>query len=230
LFLGLLILSSCYTQTDDFISKYCPGSCTVITGKLTTDGRSQPLAGVKLDVIWEATGYLSGNTRRKATTTSDANGNYELRFLMRDDELPDIYGSSGTITLKAQLKPDKYITCAYNNELYTSYNLGRDSVITLNYNIAQKAQIKITAQNTAAMQPQDYMYTQFITDIAGESAEDDCLYGLTWLKNDTQKEAEIAANQQVILQTKKNKVGTETITEDIVTLQPGEVYNYQITF
>ena len=86
----LLLLAGCVSQEDDFISKYCPGSCTVIRGRLTTEDGTQPMAGVKVNVYWRSyQGYLQlgYSERRKAVATTDANGNYELSFLLRDDEL-----------------------------------------------------------------------------------------------------------------------------------------------
>ena len=86
----LLLLGGCISHDDDFISKYCPGSCTVIQGRLTTEDGTQPMAGVKLNVYWRSDqSYLQFgySERRKAVAITDANGNYELRFLLCDDEL-----------------------------------------------------------------------------------------------------------------------------------------------
>ncbi|MBC5772558.1 hypothetical protein H8S95_00650 [Pontibacter sp. KCTC 32443] len=225
----LLILSGCAQETDDFISKHCPGSCTVITGKLTTDGRNKPLAGVKLDVIWDESNMLGGETRRKAVTTTDTNGNYILSFLLRDDELQDS-NTPGIIKVNAHINETKFLSEPGSTTILTAYELGRDTTISLNYNLPQKAIIKVQAQNTAVMQTGDYMYTCFIFDI-GESAEDqNCMQTLYWSKTTPEDQSEVAANQQVIIRTEKRKAGTETVTEDTVTVPPGQVYTYQVTF
>ncbi|MEJ8755964.1 hypothetical protein WG947_03070 [Pontibacter sp. H259] len=220
-FLLLLILCSCHTQTDDFISKYCPGSCTVITGRLTTDGGTKPLAGVKLDLNWHSGDpYGFDNaSRRKAITTTDANGNYELRFLQRDDELTE-----GHFNVIAHLPEDKYYFCANAREIESFSDLKRDTTIILNYELPQIAYIQVKVNNLQAKQPNDYLATEF-------SFSAPCTPVIVWGNSGPQNTASVGANQQVIIQSTKIKSGIRTETIDSVSmLQPGEVYTYQITF
>jgi hypothetical protein len=217
-----LLLSSCHTQTDDFISKNCPGSCTVIKGTLTTDGRTKPLAGVKLEVQWSEGDMFSSIRRRKAITTTDANGKYELRFLLRDDELPSTYPDNGSFTVKAHINPEKYLTCSGNNILLETYDLKRDTTITFDYLLPQKAFVEIQANNLQAKQQDDYLWSEFLFD--------PCSLVVSLYNSDTKHVVAVAANQPVIIRTTKRKSGVETVTEEVITLAPGKTFNYEITF
>jgi hypothetical protein len=218
-----LLLSSCHTQTDDFISKNCPGSCTVIKGTLTTDGRTKPLAGVKLEVQWHEGDIFSSIRRRKAITTTDANGNYELRFLLRDDELPNTYLRNGSFTVKAHINLENYLNCSGGNVLLRTYDLKRDTTITFDYLLPQKAFVEIQANNLQAKQQDDFMWTEFLSDAP-------CTTVVSWYTSDTKRVTAVAANQLVVIRTTKRKAGVETVTEETVTLAPGKTFNYEITF
>lgn len=226
------ILSSCHTQSDDFISKYCPGSCTVIKGRLTTDARNTPLAGITLEVQWKNGDILgfTSTTRRKAIAKTDANGNYELRFLLRDDEMVNEYGRNGAIIVKTHTSTEKYLNCLGANALQVYYNLKRDTTITLNYNLPQKAYVQLQVLNTQAMQEGDYINTELVYDAGEAGGDSDCISGVIWNRNFNYLMTEVAANQQVVLRTNKRKAGTVTVTEAVVSLKPGQTFNYQVTF
>ncbi|MER2997906.1 hypothetical protein [Pontibacter populi] len=218
-----LLLSSCHTKTDDFVSKHCPGSCTVIKGTLTTDARNKPLAGVKLEVQWREGDMFSSISRRKAITTTDDKGNFELRFLLRDDELPDPYSYNGSFTVKAHINPDDYLTCSGGNTLLHTYDLKRDTTIIFDYVLPRKAFIEIQANNLQARQQDDFLQTVILYDSP-------CLPAISWFTRDTKYTVPVAANQPLIIRTTKRKSGVETITEKVITLAPGQTSNYQLTF
>ncbi|NDK55263.1 hypothetical protein [Pontibacter fetidus] len=226
----LLTLSSCHTETEDFISKYCPGSCTVIKGRLTTDDRSKPLGGVMLEVRYEEFSMFSSFKRRKAVATTDANGNFELRFLMRDDEIGNADGSFGEMNVYAHLDTSKYLTCSGSQRLLAYYRLKRDTTLAVNYNIPRKAFVQVQALNTAAMQTGDNLTTDFIVDAGAADDPSTCVPGIFWHRNVTAQTFAIAANQQVTIRTYKRKSGVETVTSETVTLTPGQTINYQVTF
>ncbi len=77
-------------EEDDYISKYCPGSCTEVTGRVLRSN-GQPLANVQLSATWQDGGGTfkggGGTRRKKAVAYTDAQGNYTLRFLVRDNEI-----------------------------------------------------------------------------------------------------------------------------------------------
>ncbi|MBX0333402.1 carboxypeptidase-like regulatory domain-containing protein [Pontibacter sp. HSC-14F20] len=80
-------LGACTNKEDDYLSKYCPGSCTEISGQVLR-GNGQPMANVQLSATWRDMHYLSGGTiRKKAVAYTDDSGRYTLRLLVRDDEI-----------------------------------------------------------------------------------------------------------------------------------------------
>ncbi|PVY42858.1 carboxypeptidase-like regulatory domain-containing protein [Pontibacter virosus] len=84
-------LYACTIEEDDYISKYCPGSCTEVSGRVL-HGNGQPIKNMQLLATWKDMHYLSGGTiRKKAVAYTDDNGNYTLRFLLRDAEMADGY-------------------------------------------------------------------------------------------------------------------------------------------
>jgi hypothetical protein len=92
--LMLCCLTGCVNEQEDYISKYCPGSCTEVSGKVLR-ASGQPVKGMQLTATWRnmRTFYegMGGTTRKKAVAYTDAQGNYTLRFLLRDDEMEDGY-------------------------------------------------------------------------------------------------------------------------------------------
>ncbi|MDX5438320.1 MAG: carboxypeptidase-like regulatory domain-containing protein, partial [Pontibacter sp.] len=71
LLLMACFLSSCDLEKEDYVSKYCPGSCTVIKGRVTRED-GKPLVGATVRARWSKSGYLQPKfTREKAVTTTD---------------------------------------------------------------------------------------------------------------------------------------------------------------
>ena len=83
-------LSACNKLEDDYISKYCPSSCTEVTGKVLRSN-GQPFANVQVLATWKTGNGTfkggGGTTRKKAVGYTDAQGSYTLRFLIRDSEM-----------------------------------------------------------------------------------------------------------------------------------------------
>lgn len=226
----LLLLSGCLIKEDDFISKYCPGSCTVITGRLTTDDGNTPLSGVNMEAKWVRWEFLGGIEHRKAVATTDANGNYELRFLLRDGELPQSY-NNGYVSVQAALDQSRYIALDAYGGFLTYDDLKRDTTLFVNYTFPQKAFVELQLRNTAAMQTGDRFTTQFVFSGGENNAQS---YGQNdfWNSNAPASiTVPVAANQQVIVRTSKTKNGVETVKEDTLELlQPGQHTRYEATF
>src|SRR5690606_24436702 len=88
--LGVLIFISCSKEEDDLISQNCETNCTEIVGKIMTDNGTVPISNLKLTVKWDNIPHLgSGTIRTKATTKTDSQGNFYLKFFIRDDELEE---------------------------------------------------------------------------------------------------------------------------------------------
>ncbi|MCP2043842.1 carboxypeptidase-like regulatory domain-containing protein [Pontibacter sp. HSC-36F09] len=128
---GLLLalffgLNACIEKEDDYISKYCPGSCTEVNGQVL-NGSGQPLRGMQLLATWQNLRTFKagggGATRKKAVAYTDDSGNYTLRFLLRDDEMLE-----GQIEVVPQGRNCNQTTC----QSYTLYwdELKRDTTFS----------------------------------------------------------------------------------------------------
>ncbi|MBB6612426.1 hypothetical protein H7F15_15370 [Pontibacter sp. Tf4] len=228
----LLFLSSCHTQSDDFISKYCPGSCTVIKGKLTTDGRTKPLAGVTLEVNWYtySSPAITSNTRRKAITTTDANGNFELRFLIQDDELPNEYTNTSYFQVKASADKNTYLFCLGDNLLLEYTDLERNTTINANYNLPRKAQLVLQVSNPQAMANGDNIQSSILMDAGVSGTSYGCSVGAYLTAGNAQTTIAVAANEDIVIRSVKNKAGSQTTSNQTIRLAPGQVLQHQITF
>lgn len=125
----------------------CPGQCTLVAGQLVTSGL-QPLAGVTVT----AKGYTGqgfNTPRTKARATTDANGNYQVRFYVKDDELHD-----GYFQLTYEVNKDRYYAVGNTDNPDTSgAGLKRDTTYRLStYLIPRKAFVKLTVPNPEQIQ------------------------------------------------------------------------------
>ncbi len=234
LLLLCLLLFGCTSHEDDFISKYCPGSCTVIQGRLTTDNGTRPLAGVKLNVYWRShQAYLQfGYTeRRKAVATTDENGAYELRFLLRDDELNTFNQiQNGSIRIAPVLDKTKYFICRGDKIIFYNDELTRDTTLTLNYTLPQVAYLDIKPQNRQAMKSGDYLDIHLSVK-SGENNNHVCNTGYSFnAAGGVHEPVAVAALQPITVTVKKIKDGLTTETKETITLTPGERLVYQPTF
>jgi len=220
----LLLLSGCISHEDDFISKYCPGSCTVIQGRLTTANGTEPLRGVQLTAIWKDLHYLGGGTiRKKAVARTDANGNYELSFLLRDQELLE-----GHLVIQPALDQQTYATC--NADIYLGApELRRDTTIRLNYNAPRKATLLLTLANRQDIKPGDHFSTTF--SFQAGAGEELCSPGVEWSWTTAPPPAlEVAAEQPVLVRSHKIKSGVETTETDTLLLSAGQQLTYKAEF
>ncbi|GAB3204419.1 hypothetical protein ABID22_003329 [Pontibacter aydingkolensis] len=233
LLLLLIVLCGCKQHEEDFISKYCPGSCTVIKGQLTTDDGTTPLPGVQLLAQWRLDGTLGfgGTVRKKAVATTDANGNYELRLLLRDDELNNDLGRRGYLIVDATINTSQFLTCYGDTYLQHYFNLSRDTTITLDYTLPQKAFIEVEANNLQAIGSNDIFLSQAFFK-SGEKGDDSCSQGISWSNQSNTQTSTIpvAANQTVVLRTTRRDNQVESVSEQTFRLLPGQRTSVQIAF
>jgi hypothetical protein len=129
----------------------CPGQCTVLTGHLVTSG-SQPLEGATVTAAWHNglgfAGYAPART--KARTTTDAQGNYQLSFYVKDDELHE-----GYVDVTYQVDKDRYYALATEDGPDTGPTLGlrRDTLYRIpSFLIPRKGFVKLTVANPDQIQ------------------------------------------------------------------------------
>jgi hypothetical protein len=215
----IVFLGGCTVNEEDFISKYCPGSCTVIKGRITaTDGT--PLADVPLTLNWENRGTFGifGVSRKKDVTRTDANGNYELRFLLRDKELED-----GYLQLLAAVDRSRYFSCKFEQPKYTFYDLGRDTSVVADIQIPYKATVALQLNNKQDIHINDAFSSYFRSG--------DCGQVVNWAGETPLAETiAVAADVPTIVVTSKMKDGVETAQTDTLLLSAGEKFTYTAQF
>ncbi|MCJ8167327.1 hypothetical protein MKJ04_20975 [Pontibacter sp. E15-1] len=234
LLLMLVVLSGCTSKDDDFISKYCPGSCTVFKGNIATANGTVPLAGIKLNVYWRSyQEYLQFgySERRKAVATTDQDGRYDLRFLLREEEL-NARGQIENCSFRVvpALDETKYFICFDEKAIFSSYDMQRDTTFTLDYTLPQTGFVDIQLQNRQAMQSGDKIIIN-VSVKSGENNNYTCSTAYSFSASYAYPSPLItAALQPVLLTINKMKNGVYTETQDTITVAPGERLPYQLTF
>lgn len=84
------LLGGC--KKEDVASR-CQTGCTTVRGRFLTGNGTEPLRGLPIKVVWFRDYGFFGRTgvRTKATTTTDADGNYTLRYALTEEELTTGY-------------------------------------------------------------------------------------------------------------------------------------------
>lgn len=230
LLVGVLsLLAGCGERQS--VEPTCNSTCTVITGKFTTDGRRTGLANVPLELKWVgSTSAFSTDVRRKATTTTDANGNYTLRFYISDNEL-----KKGVYKITYKTTRNDLIINQYGDGFSViASDIKRDTVIVSDWLLPRKARVHFVVTNPT--QAAEYLAAEYGFDngpIYGIGRFGyNSVYTLYSPSGGTASagDAEVAANQPVELKVVKMKNGVQTTQRDTIRLAPNEVYNQQITY
>ncbi|WP_299757928.1 carboxypeptidase-like regulatory domain-containing protein [uncultured Pontibacter sp.] len=215
--------SACDYDENDYISKYCPGSCTVIKGRVSTENGA-PLPGATIRVRWLKEAYLQPTfTREKAIATTDANGNYELRFLLRDQELTE-----GFIELNTDFDQRSYLTCNGSSTWYW-YAMARDTAIIQNFTIAPAATLRLVIDQNNPTAPVGRILTTVKYKISSSDADSCAFVYDTNSRNLSGDQLTVAAGS-VVVHTVKTYGGTQSARKDTILLKPGETRNYEINF
>lgn len=226
---GILFLSGC--REEDSVEAVCSASCTVITGRFTTDGGRTGLANVPLELEWVNFNGVAGATvHRKARATTDANGNYTLRFHISDNELND-----GVYKLHYRVDTKSYITDRDSQGLgVLGADIKRDTVITSNWLLPRKAYLHLEVTNP--VQASEYFAAEYGFRLGNFSTIGRFNYGIVSMlyspgrPTTATADVEIAANQPVELKVDKTKGGQRSIQRDTIQLTPGARYVHRITY
>lgn len=232
--LGLL-LTSCFGSA---VEPACDGTCAVITGRFLTDGGQRGIAGVALKLDWVERSYIiGGDVHHKATTTTDADGKYTLRFRVSDDER-NTYGSY-RMSYTANANEFIVYAAADNGLRLRSDGLRPDTVITSDWLLPRKAYLHYEVTNPAQVQGNvqlSYLFQQgeftgtgylnlasqrFLYDNDGHNAPPN---------SPPVGDVFIAANQPVVLQVFKVKNGVQITERDTIQLAAGDRYTQRITY
>lgn len=199
----------------------CPGHCTLITGQLLTSGL-QPLAEVTVTAKWSSGHALINTLRTKAQTITDAKGNYQVRFLVQDDEL-----HNGSFKLTYEVNPARYYAIANTDSPDPSgADLKRDTTYRLApYLIPRKAFVQLTVPNPE--QIQQYFSVDFTSaQMRALTATKNTLgggasIGLARQNGPFTTVVEIAGDQQVYVRATRSQNMVHTTTVDSITVPAG---------
>lgn len=218
-----VFLHGCIKEEDDLDGQNCELGCTMVTGKILTENGQVPLANLKLDVVWSKGGYGFGSIRTKATSKTDLNGNFSLKFEIQDEELKE-----GGFGITYALDKDKYLD---SNRGIPLYGVKKDTMLMVNYNIPRKAFLDISVLNTDKIEQGATFYTDlyYMTPSGLEQPVDGHI--LPWSnESDNYRELEVPGNQPIVL-TESRQKGDERIQKiDTIVIEAGTTKKITIDY
>jgi hypothetical protein len=221
----LFLVTSCFRVEDDIISKNCPGSCTIITGKITTGNGSVPFKKLSLSLECRPNPrQFGGLIRRKATARTDAQGFYTLKFLVRDDEIAE-----GHYQVNGEFDTDVYLNFNKEDKLFSFYNLKRDTTIEMNYWLPKKAFIEMKLANPEDIKSGDTFYSVMGSKLGVDGAQYYSNY-VNWTNPPTSSVLEVAAEQPIFVEHWKLKNNVRITERDTLQLKAGEKVIYTTRF
>lgn len=219
-----VVCGSC--QKNDVVPAPCSGGhCTTTSGRFTTDDRTAPVAGLPLRLSWvKRISSFYADVRPIAETTTDAQGNYTLRFLLQDDELTHGYFQVSYVADK-----QKYIVDRDNVGAFWS-KLTRDTTIVSNWLLPRKAFIHPEITNPTEIKGSYWAQYSFANGPYGYRGKFTYSTVFTFDGGLPTADIAVAANQPVDLQTDRMKDGKRIITHDTVRVAPGATYVHRVTY
>lgn len=218
------VFQSCEKE-DDLISQNCETDCTEIVGKLMTDNGTVPIVNRNITVVWDNTSSGFGTERTKASVRTDSNGDFNLKFFMRDDEL-----ESGIHRIYYdKLNENEFLRSDLNG--IPSIPTVRDTIIVRNHNVPKKAFVNLSLLNLDDIEGSDRFWTNFryISPLGFSQSIDGSIRG--WTNEFESKQLiEIAGNQPVVIEIVRiiNDVST---TENITLfVNSGTILQYTVDF
>lgn len=203
----------------------CPGSCTVVTGRLLTSG-SAPLSNAVVTLQWAGGPAYSPKARKKAVVTTDANGRYRVSGFLSDEELADGF-------IEVVFSPDQSKYYLIGEPALAFYRPKRDTVYSAtDFLLPRKGFIKIVVANPSQV-PTAYSYyvdfnscyggnTIFSQNIMGGGASIN-LSGLP-----PPYVIDVPADQRVLVRQRKN--GRYIPFGDTLVVPSGTTQTYTLTY
>jgi hypothetical protein len=225
LLINLILFQSCSKEEEDLVSQKCQSDCTEIIGKIMTENGTVPITNLELTVKWDNIPYLGiGKILTKATTQTDSEGNFHLKFFMRDHELEE-----GDLRIEYKVNENEYLAAHLDKIRFKK--VSQDTIITLNYNIPKKAFLNLSLLNLKNIKQKDW----FILGLTYEKPvgfEQSIYKGSKGWNSESNKNdiIEIPGNQSVELRITRGKNNVSTIEIDTIFLNTGATSNYLIDF
>ena len=205
----------------------CQGSCTTIRGQLLTGQPQVGIGGAGVTAKWITSAGLSVKEKVKARTTTDANGNYQIRFFIEDAELTD-----GYFGVFYEVDKNRYYTIGDDQDAF--YRLKRDTTISVKpYVIPRKAYVRLAISNPSQMPKYSYM-SDFNTCYGHNLVFSRAIRGggavISWYDMPIENPLPVAGDQSVLVRGYKTKNGTTIHSTDSLFIPAGTTQNYTVTY
>jgi len=225
--LGIFIFLSCSEEEDDLISQNCEENCTEIVGKIMTDDGSTPISNLKISLVWNHDPNSGPDIiRTKASTRTDNEGNYSLKFYLRDDELDNGFHR----LYHDQIENNEFLGSDLNG-INSFFELNRDTLLIQNHNIPKKAYLNLSFLNLDQVQQGNSLITEFSypRPLGFSQSIDGQVRG--WNSESEQNHLiEIVGNQTIELKIYRTINGVSTTEIETLFFDAGTTSDYIIDF
>ena len=225
---SLCIVSGCALDFDLFDEDKiptCKNDCTIIKGRILTDGGTTPIPNLTLHLAWSdpCMGCFFGSGYRDiATTTTDNEGNYEFEFASADHEL-----KYGYYDISFDYPGLPYFDFGYGNGFGVTAKT-KGATVVYDFLLPKVGQIQLMATNPEAIGEDEYLVLQRYFKYADLSEQE-------WGCNLSAKNANTvicpaAVSQYNYIRVAKKKGGVSSVLIDSVYVVDGNKVYYQATF
>ena len=142
--LAILTIQSCDKDDTDLV---CSADCTVVQGQLVT-AKGEPLANIPVAFNYYVGHGIGASIRRIKKTKTNENGNYNMQFFIKDEELgPNAEGFFELEIDFGNLDPEVYMSVDpyYTHAIFSIKK--RDTIITKDFYNPKKAYITVNLNN-----------------------------------------------------------------------------------
>jgi hypothetical protein len=222
-----IVLTSC--QQQEVVPAACTGSCTTLAGRLTTANNQQGIGGAKVVVKWIYGTAYQPKAKTKATTATDAAGNYQISFFIEDNELAD-----GFFEVFYLVDKSSYYTIGEDGVAF--YHLTRDTTVHVaNYVIPRKAYVRLAITNQSQLVAAKGQYlSDFNTCYGFNSKFSRAIQGggavVFWDGLPSDNPMAIAGDQPMLVRGYKIKNGVQSLTTDSLFIPAGTTQTYTVTY
>lgn len=231
----ILLLQSCKLRND--IEPKCNSNCTIIKGRLLTDGGNLPIANAPVEVSWSYYAFLGGEKRLKAKTITDNNGNYQLSFYPKDDEVGNSRGA-----FYINYMPDTTLYYSIDNyirpiEGVMPRELKRDTTFVLkDYLIPKIAYLNMSISNPQELNQSfnnyftSALYVSFSNFTPTFNYNGGKLLVIWQDYQNTPRKIKVVGNQEFKMETIKVKNGIRTEETQIFNIPAGQTQYLNVTY
>lgn len=218
-----LITTACVNELDTELNQTCDTACTIIEGRFTTEDGTVGIAQVPLALSWSTFFMFSGSRRDIATTQTDEQGYYTLRFYARDDEL-----TKGDFSIQ-YTEPKGFITGDNYVGIYVDR---RDTTVTRNVYLPTQGALRLVIANPEDISADDFLSVSThykVSDLAinaqARSGGLDTRYSTT-----SEMTAIASGNQYNYIRIQKKKDSVARSINDSIYVPVDRTPTYRITF